>query len=238
MSAAESPTPRCSVSLVGADGDLDRLAKHFDDMNVGWIRRDAQSGWVLSSVQMEDTAKAEDVRRLARAIIAHQDRVMYVVHQGYKGVSVGDPVSFVREDGSRVFNVGLSDTLTFRVNKWHLGIQPIDPHVVARAAKEDPTMARLLKWAHGLEGDWMDLYNFAEAIGKSLPRPSNRLDGLRYCVGQGWISRQEAKAFERSANIMRHPVGAEEAPMSLSAGQSLMRRVATKLILYLIDRPK
>lgn len=233
MATAKSPTPRRSVALVGQEGDVEALAKHFDDMEVGWIRGSAQSGWTLSSSKLEHVSEREDVLRLARATIEHQDKVMYVNRPGYAGVTVGDAVYTARTGG---VEVAISSNINFRFGSWQLPPEPLCPHAVARAAQENANVKELLQWLAGLEGDWIVLYNVAEAMGKVLPGQPKRLDSLREFAKRGWILQEEAKRFMRSANQARHPASApSNGSMPLSEGQSLMRQVARRLLLDMLD---
>lgn len=239
VAAAELPTPRRSVALVGKDGDVEALAKHFGDMEVGWIRGNAQTGWTLSSSTLEPVSERRDVLRLARVTIEYQDKVMYVNHPGYAGVAVGDTVYVARTGGVEAAissEVAISSNITFHFGNWQLRPEPLCPHAVARAAHENTNVKEVLQWLDGLEGDWIALYNVAEVMGKVLPGQPKRLDSLREFAKRGWISQDEASWFKRLANQARHPARApSDGSTSLSKGQSLMRRVARRLLLDTLE---
>lgn len=237
----EHITPRCSVALVGNDRDIDELAKHFNDMDTGWIRKDAHSGWIVSSAALEQVTTSQDAVSQARHIIGNQDKVMYVNCPNYTGVSVGNAVRV-----ADAMVVTLRTSLQISAHVYHLrnGVpipapSLLDPHAIARAARDSTDVKEVLKWLPGLAGDWLQLYNFAEGIGKVLPGRPKRLDSLNECVKRDWISRQEAKRFKRSANQARHPASAsDDSSMQLWEGQSLMRRIAKKLLLDMLRTDK
>lgn len=238
VAAAKSPMPRRSVALVGKDGDVEALAKHFGDMEVGWIRGNAQSGWTLSSSTLERVSERKDVLRLARATIDYQDKVMYVNHPGYAGVAVGNAVCTARTDGvDASVNLSVEVSASIEVSiSWQPSREPLCPHAVAQAAKENADVRKVLQWLAGLEDDWIALYNVAEAMGEVLPGQPKRLDSLREFANRGWISQEEARQFARSANQARHPARApSDGSMPLLEGQSLMREVARRLLLDMID---
>ena len=241
--SSESHAPTRSVGLVGKDSDIKRLAEHFSNMQMGWIRQeDARSGWVISATELEKTTKPEEAVSLARTLIGDHNNLMYISHPDYRGVSVGDYTYVDQEDGSRMFNIMIQETVGIAVTiQWDgeppgLHQEPFDIDQMARAAKEHPDIAMVLSWLPKLVGDWMKLYDFAEAIGRVLPGRLKRLDSLRECARRGWITEQERKRFEKSANAERHPAAERRRiPMTLKEGQSLMRRVAGKLVSHLAE---
>ena len=240
MSASESHAPKRSVGLVGKDSDIKRLAEHFSNMQMGWIRQeDARSGWVISATELEKTTKPEEAVSLARTIIGDHNNLMYISHPGYRGVSVDDYTYVDQEDGNRMFNMMIQETVditvteTFQWDGRPHGVhqESFDIDQMARAAKEHPKIRKVLRWLPNLGGDWMKLYDFAEAIGRVLPGHPKRLGSLRECARRGWITEQERKRFEESANAERHPAAERRTiPMTLKEGQSLMRKVARKLV--------
>lgn len=234
----EHITPRCSVALVGNDRDIDELAKHFNDMDTGWIRKDADSGWLLSSAELEQVTTSQDAVSRARRIIGDQDKVMYVNCVDYAGVAVGNAVWI-----AKTMHVTLCTSLKFSAQGFFVSRNGVpipapsllDPHAIARAARDSTDVAEVLKWLPGLAGNWLQLYNFAEGIGKVLPGRPKRLDSLNECVKRGWISQKEARRFKRSANQARHPANASDnSSMQLSEGRFLMRRIAKKLLLDML----